>query len=309
MTTLFKLKKATKSGECHAMRCVLIPYDRDARENILLLPTMRNEWGVGPGSDNVELCVKHVNIALTYAQRLADGAEIPPEQTAIVVSEQEAEGAKVVGWTERKAVGTWLSRVHEVVQEFESSQAEGAEVLAMAADYDVRTQADLVEVGAWTQDAKSRLKEISEKEKEITGPLATALSRIRDLCRPAKQVWVDAEAVLRAHLVAAKLREEENNRAAVAEAASAHAAGSDATGALSKMTTSTDLAGVSLRLKWKAVVENVMLLPEEYVVRIPNEKKLKEYCAAAVIEPQPIPGVRFEREVVSRVQTPKAIVL
>jgi len=311
MSKIFNLKSSTKPDECHAVRCKEEVFVRSrveclsedgqngSGEEVLIASILQPVWGV----DSVELCVRHMNIASTYV-RSESSKGIPEEKTDIVVADKSV--AKAIGWSE----GTWLLQVQRVLQKIDEYRAEGEEVMSVATSYEVRTQQDLVDIGAWVQDAKAKLKEIAFQEKEITGPLATALSRIRDLFRPSKQAWVDAEAVLRAHLVAATLREEENNRKATAEAASAHATGGDATEALAKVITTSDIEGISLKVVWKAVVEDASKMPDEYIIRVPNLKMLKEHCSAAGdSEPGPIPGVRFERDVASRVQTPKAVVL
>lgn len=297
MTDLFKLKKKTAQGQCEAMRCT-----DSVRHGEGVVAAAGKHWG---REASVDLCPKHYETAMSYAEKLP-GA--PPDALALY-ADSMAEGAKVVGWTEQSAVGSWLARVHEVVSGLVALTEQGLRIAALAKNLPIESQADLTDVGEYVQEAKAQLKSIVDQEKEISFPVGTALKRIREFCRPARQAWADAEEILRAKLVAAKLREDERNRKAVVAAGQAHVDGGDATTALGMLTHTSDIAGVSLKLKWKAIVEDVALLPDEYVLRIPNEKKLKEYCAAVVedAEPAPIPGVRFERDVVSRIQTVRGV--
>jgi hypothetical protein len=291
---LFKLKKKTAHGQCEAMRCT------ESKDDAV----SGAPWGV---EANVLLCTKHLAMSQDYARKHPEIVPAEPSTALAVYSESMAEGAKIVGWTEQSAVGHWLARVHEVVATLPALTQEGLDVAELVKALTVDSQADLVLVGDWIKEAKAKLKEISADEKEIALPVSTALARIRELCKPAKQAWADAEELLRAQLVAAKLREEERNREVMVEARAAHLTGGDATLALGRLTQTSDIEGVSLKLKWKAVVEDVALMPDEYVVRIPNDKKLKEHCSAAGDEePAPISGVRFERDVASRVQAAKA---
>lgn len=299
---LFLLKKVSKQGQCKAMRCT----ERHLPDQVVTSTL----WGLGPGV--VQLCVKHSAIAEDWAAKngFSGQPSVASEpSTEIVVALQEtAEGGRLVGFSEPDKVSGWLLRVYEIVQELAQQEKDGKAVVEVCKTVSVEGHADLAQVSICAQEIKAQLKVVLALEKEATAPLATALSRIRDLCRPAKQVWADAEHLLRAHLEAAALRQEARNRAAQAEVAVLVAQGADPTAAIAKMTHITDLQGVSLRLRWRAVVKDVMLLPEAYVVRLPYEKKLKEHCATAqgAEPPSPIPGVEFVRDVDSRIQAAKA---
>jgi hypothetical protein len=214
-------------------------------------------------------------------------------------------GAEHVGMGNVDGVLAWLASVKKAVESIEDSHTDAQAVLELAETVSIKTHDDMMLVAEWTQESAKSLKALEKSEKEVSSPISTALSRIRGAFRPTKQLWVDAQAILRAQLAAARLREDENNRRVMEEVASAHAVGDDRAD-LSGLTVSTDLDGVSMKVLWKAVVDDVMLLPLEYVIRIPDVKKLKEYCAAAEAEgaePEPIAGVRFERDVAMRVQS------
>lgn len=292
------LKKTAAVGQCAAMRCT------DKGEE---LPG--DLWGASV----VVLCARHLGMALEYAERNPEAVpgEAIKRQTEIAfpesssLTEQHALGAKHVGMGNVDGVLGWLTAVKSAVDGIGVNNAEAQSVLDLAKAFEINTHDDMVLVAEWTQESAKSLKELERSEKEISSPISTALSRIRSIFRPTKQLWVDAQVLLRAQLAAARLREEDNNRRVMEEAASAHAAGDDRAD-LSGLTVSTDLEGVSMKVLWKAVVDDVMLLPLEYVIRIPDAKKLKEYCAAAEAagaEPEPIAGVRFERDVAMRVQS------
>jgi hypothetical protein len=183
---------------------------------------------------------------------------------------------------------------------------EAEDALALAQGYSIETQTDLEDVGAWAQEAKAQVKAISAQEKEITEPLGTALSRLRDIFKPAKRTWASVEDTLRASLVAAKTREVERNKQLMMEAADAHANGEDASEVLARVTSTAGISGVSMTLRWVAILVDANLLPDAYIVRVPNVKALKDHCTAAGgDEPGPIPGVRFELDVASRIQAAK----
>jgi hypothetical protein len=280
---LFKLKKATKHGQCEAMRCV----DEPTPEAVF-----GALWGLTSG---VSLCVKHYEMARSYAvqsDRQLPFKEADSASTAIVPVSEE-----IVGFRSGGLQG-WLVRVHEVLQALGASATEAKSVVEVAKSLTVEDQASLSDVAEWATAVKAKLKDVVALEKEITAPLATAIARLRELVKPAKQGWTDAEHLLRAHLEAAALRQAEHNRALAVEVQSEETVG--------KLLHTSDLSGVSLKLRWQAVVEDVSKLPDEFVTRIPNLKKLKEHCAAAgENEPEPIPGVRFERAVDSRIQAAK----
>lgn len=284
---LFQLKKTLKEGQCQAMRCSEPHLEEGVAGQL---------WGL---SGTVKLCVKHKAMSEDYAQKNPDGIEV-------VTSEgNQIEGAQYAGFSNLKAVASWLGKLYEFVQSLAEEERDGKEALEVVKSLTTNTQEELQQVSGFSQDVQLKLKELAGKEKEITVPISTALARIRELIQPAKQVWVDVGAILRAHLEAAALKEEQRNKAAQAEANKLAAAGEDPTAALAQTTNTSDLAGVSLKIKWVAKVVNVSLMPEAFIVRVPNQKKLKEHCEAAEGEPEPIPGVEFERDVASRIQASK----
>jgi len=303
------LKKTTTPGQCEAMRCTELG-----------APLPGDLWG----RDNVRLCARHSAMALDYAEKHPEhvaetGGELPAQlalgigEATVSVSpapsstayKRAGVGAQHVGLGSVESVLVWLAAVKSAVESIEGNTKEAADVMALATQFEIRTHDDMMHVAEWVHESNKSLKELERVEKEVSSPISTALTRLRGIFRPTKQLWTDAQALLRAQLAAARLREDENNRKVMEDAASAHAAGDDRAD-LSGLTVSTDLDGVSMKLLWKAVVEDAMLLPLEYVIRVPDVKKLKEYCGAAEAagtEPAPIAGVRFERDVAMRVQS------
>lgn len=300
---LFQLKKTIKTGQCEAMRC----QDDVSGEVTSML------WGESVGElRRVKLCQRHHAMAVSWADKqgvpLGEDerpAEVLGPDHPLMLQIRENEGAKLVGFSEENGAKKWLARVYEIVQELQESFTDGKEVVEIIKGLAVNTHEDLEQIATFAKDVKAQVKLVVELEKEATGPLATALARLRDAIKPTKTIWADAEKLLRAHLEAAALRQEERNKKAQEEATALAAAGDDPTGALASMTHVSDLDGISLKIRWKAVVRDAKLMPDEYVIRIPNEKKLKEYCAGFEGEPDPMPGVEFERDVDSRIQATK----
>ena len=115
--------------------------------------------------------------------------------------------------------------------------------------------------------------------------------------------WLYAETELRGKLAKAALLEHDRNQQLMQEAARTHAEGGDVTPVMGQLTTSTDLDGVSIKIVWKATIQDVTLMPDEYVIRLPDNKKLKEYAASFEgAEPTAVPGVIFERDATTRVR-------
>ncbi len=297
---LFRLKKSQTAGVCAAMRCQAPGFE---------LPG--DLWGV----PTVCLCDRHTAMAVAYSEANPDHVvEVVAEPMdakqveALAVAEAADLGAKAVGLSQLATVGTWLTRVYEVLSQMEAQHQEGAEVEKEAKAMEVETHDQMVVVNTLLrQDVIPRAAALEALEKEITQPLATALARIKELTKPAKTVWANVETLLRTHLITAKLLEDTRNTQAVKDAAAAEARGEDASEALSKITTTNDLDGTSMKIVWTAKVVDVLKMPLEYVTRIPNNKKLKEHCdkVAENHEPEPIEGVVFEREVRQRVTSVK----
>lgn len=281
MTTasLFKLKKKTALGQCEAMRC------EDASSQL-------------PGDlwvrQNVSLCPRHAAMAIDFAEKNPDYS--PVEQLEPVVI-PKVDGVMIPP--------SWLGRVLVVIEEIRGSEKQADEILDLLKQgLVINSQALMEEVADWVRDVKTRRDEIESKEKEVTTPLTTVIRRIRDLVSPAKRKWAEAELALRKALTDAVLVEEQRNKQLAVAAAKAHAEGGDATEAVSKMTTSTDLSGVSFKIVWRPVVKDVKLLPAEYTIVLPNEKMLKEYAASfGGEEPTALPGVVFERDAPPRVMS------
>jgi len=293
MTTLFKLRKSPRPPQCDATRC-----DEEGANNLT------GEMWRRP---TVRLCARHTSMVLAFQDKhpdyVPDGEEQTPEPLPTSVTALVPAGITLANQT---VLGAWVERVRGIAAELPGLLAEGTSVLEYAKEYVIGTHAELVEASAFLLEVKSTNNAIASKKKEITAPLSGALAKVRELLKPAEQVWVDAEAILRAKTEAAALHEAERNRLAMQAASEAHAGGQDVSGALARLTTSSDLEGVTFKVFWKAIVEDVSLLPNEFVVRIPNQLKLKEHCAkAGDSEPEPIAGVRFEKDATSRVQSKK----
>jgi hypothetical protein len=240
----------------------------------------------------VALCAKHAALAYQYSEYLATR---PQQADLAVVPPAEIEGVQVPP--------TWLERAKEVITWIQSLQWQAEAVAAAAEGHVIENQTEMEIVSEELRKTKGTRNQIKQYEDEITLPLKQVLKRIAELTAPTKKAMERAEGLLRGILSAAAVAEAKRNQELAAQAAQAHVAGQDATVATGQMTTSTDLEGVSVKIVWSPVVQDVSKLPEQYVERRPNLSKLKEYAASFEgREPDPLPGVSFVQDAPLRVR-------
>jgi len=182
----------------------------------------------------------------------------------------------------------------------ESKLAKAREVLDTFKGWIPKTQEELETVATVLCGVKAQRNELEALEQAERKPLNALLAESSARFKPVKTLWADAEVMLKSKIAAARLLEDERNRKALVAAADAHAAG-DAQGvvdALAQGTNVRDIPGISTSKQWTYIIEDESLLPEEFWLRIPNEKLLKEHCAHTKDrEPTPVPGVRFVPDV------------
>jgi hypothetical protein len=272
--TLFKLKKSVK-GACQAARC------RDAH----VLEISGELWRVGLA----KLCEKHAAEALVFAEARPDYA---PPQT-VFSPEEKAD----------------LMHLRAVAEEIKLVAREGDDVLGIARNFEIETQADLVRVNDWLHGVAEKRKEIAEKEKFCTEPFTLGLSRLRALFRPAKQYWADAEIVLRRKISLARTGEAERNEAAMQKAAEAAASGDSegAVAALAEIAHVSELEGTGIVDFWEFEVVDVNKMPPEYTRLVPDLGLIKMYANRAQkegFEPE-IEGVKFVKGARPVVRTAK----
>jgi hypothetical protein len=278
VTALFNIKKITKPNQCEAMRCT------DAHTDTV-------DGALWSRHTAVWLCSKHLSALLTFVEQ---NPNYDPS-TALVRPAGEPLAGVVIP-------DNWAENAYAVVADIRGSEAEAKEVLGMIKDLRIDGQEDMASVSDFLRDVKTKRNVIETGDKQVTGPLLGIVKRIRELIAPARQAWTDAESLLREKLSKAAVEESQRNQRLVEEAAEAHAQGQAVGEHLNRMTTATDLKGVGVKVVWVAVVDDLSALPEEYVVRQPDLKKLKEYAAGFEgKEPTPIPGVRFVQDAALRV--------
>lgn len=253
---LFNLTKSAKDG-CEANRC-------KATEDLAELPG--ELWG----RTQVKLCPRHADEAIAFAKANPD---YKPDTPVAAAAEPDP------------SLDAELERVRK--------EAEVA--LEKLEDWEVRTQDDLVEVNEWLRITKAKRNWLEGREKRITKPIQVSLSEVRALFAPAKTHWANVEVILKAKIAQAKLREEQQNREALAAAADAHATG-DTPGtqtALAHVTTVGDLKGTTTVGKWKYEVVDASQLPRAYLKV--DDAALRAHCAKFTSDqqPTPIPGVKF----------------
>lgn len=275
--TLFNIKKTTKPAQCEAMRCTSA--------------TAQTVPGDLWGKSHVGLCDKHIELAIQFADA---NPGYKPSAAPLVKESDYLAGIDIPE--------NWAENAYTVVSAIRDSEVEAKEVVKLVAELSVQSHEELASVSDFLRDVKTKRNDIEAGDKSVTGPLTAILKRVRALMAPAKQAWMDAESLLRQKLSDAAVAEAQRNQQLVHEAAEAHAQGQSTAEHLERMTTATDLQGVSVRLVWVVVVDDLSQLPAEYILCQPDLKKLKEYAASFDGEPPaPLPGVRFVQQAPLRV--------
>lgn len=145
---------------------------------------------------------------------------------------------------------------------------------------------------------KKHLKSIEARRKEVTDPLNKALTAIRSWFKPAEETLEQTEAFLKKEIASYSLRLQKANEEAAREAALA-AQRNDFDGAHTAhmaMQTLPSAKGITVTERWEHVVEDVSLVPREFLTV--DHSAVKIYLKNAVQageEPAPIPGIRFEK--------------
>lgn len=279
---LFNLKKTTKPGQCEAMRCT------DAHTDTVDGYLWSRRIPVG-------LCDKHLSALLTFVEQNPNYDPSAAPSTALARPAGEPLAGVVIP-------DNWAENAYAVVADIRGSEAEAKEVLGMIKELRIDGQDDMASVSDFLRDVKTKRNAIETGDKQVTGPLVAIVKRIRDLIAPAKKSWTEAESLLREKLSKAAVEESQRNQRLLDEAAEAHTHGLGVGEHLEQMTTVTDFEGVSVKLVWVVVVDDLSALPDDYVIRQPDLKKLKAYAAGFEgKEPDPLPGVRFVQDAPLRV--------
>lgn len=267
------IKLKTPSGECEAKRC-----------NRPSAATVPGEcWDLD--GKRVALCERHVQEASQeFSLDEIEGAVIPLTVASVAVARVE------------DATAALEANTQDELRE-ETAEAKGAleEVKAL----EIQTQDDLDFAAETLAEVKGRSKRLKERLDLITKPMNEALKSARALFKPAMDYYGEIESELKKRISEHALRQEEANRQAMLAASAAHEAGdSEGTAeALASVTTLGEVSGLSTRQTWDFIVEDVSLLPREFL--IPNEKLLGAHARSAKGHaPTPIPGVRFVPKVV-----------
>jgi hypothetical protein len=284
MTTaiLFNLKKRTTDKTCcEANRCMERMHDT----------VLGDLWA----REEVALCAKHIAQAATFADQNPDYSPVVGTPALMALMKAPVDGVLLPP--------TWGERVTAIIAQVVGDQAVAELMLKEAERLSIESHADMEKAADLVRDVKTMRDDIETWEKEVTRPVNAVAKRIRELLAPAKLLWTYAETELRGKLAKAALLEHDRNQKLMQEAARTHAEGGDVTPVMEQLTTSTDLDGVSIKIIWKATIQDVTLMPDEYVIRLPDNKKLKEYAASFEgAEPTAVPGVLFERDAPTRVQ-------
>lgn len=262
---LFNIVAKPTEGKCEARRCKEASTE-ERGENVTRL------WE----RKLVKLCDKHSREAAEYAISHPDYTYTPPEKPPKATDSSTALSVELQGHAD-----------------------EAQEIKKTLAEYEVRTQEDLNNLGDWLKEVKERRNWLETREKEITGPINLSIQKTRELFKPAKEFWANAEVILKQKIKIATLKEEDKNRVALQTAAEAHEAGDTeaAATAISQVTTVGDIPGISTRGKWAFTIIDAEQVPREFLVV--DMGLIRRHCEkyTADQEPDPIPGVKFTSDV------------
>jgi hypothetical protein len=177
----------------------------------------------------------------------------------------------------------------------EAEAEASAEVLAGLRAYPCETPDDEAALADILHSVKARAKEVEEMRTTITGPLNAAKRAVDGLFKPALSAMAEAEAIIKSKLAGAHERREAANRARLEAAAASARAGDTMAASRSLAEVSTAKPeGVSFRCTWTHVVEDVALVPREWLTV--DGSKVKIHLAKfndGHREPEPVPGLRF----------------
>lgn len=149
---LFNLSKTDKKEKCRARRC--------KEDHTGEVPG--DLWGI----EKVNLCDRHLNEAITFADKNPDYT--PPDP--------------LPGPTTEVTDKT-------LADELKAQAAEGEEVRALLEDYKVNTQQDVESATEILQDARQHCEWLETREKEITG-------KIREMFRGPRLLWAEVAKTL-----------------------------------------------------------------------------------------------------------------
>lgn len=145
-----------------------------------------------------------------------------------------------------------------------------------------------------------RKDELSTQEKSATGPISVALKEIRSWFAPMLLLLSECEAELKQKIGYYIASEKAEREALMRQAQQAQQQGNQralvqALNAAAKPVEAPK--GTSVREVWRAVIFRPELVPYQYLC--PDEAKIKAHAKATPADrtPEPIPGVRFEKEI------------
>lgn len=159
----------------------------------------------------------------------------------------------------------------------------------------IESAADNEIAAEFLRDVKARHKALETQRKTITKPLNAATKAVNDLFRAPRSMLEQAEQILKGK-IAGYLEAQEQANVEALEAAAEASTPDEAATALATIEQADAPAGVSVRHKYRAIVFNPGIVPDQF--RMPDEAAIQNFTDAAVKlngKPTPIPGVRFEK--------------
>lgn len=175
---------------------------------------------------------------------------------------------------------------------------ESQAILAQTMHGRVNTDADYANAGQYLLYVKQRKDALKQTVDFFVKPLEEQIKRIKAFFAPASTALDEADRQIRAEMnrfQAALAQQRAAFREEAAKAAGGGDVGAFAASMLAAQQPSPQVQGVSTTTVYKYEVLDVDQLPDEFVVKQPNKKKLLELARASKGTAQ-VPGVRFWQE-------------
>lgn len=153
----------------------------------------------------------------------------------------------------------------------------------------LRALEDEREIAEFLTCIKSEAKELEDKRTSITKPLHQAKTAVDALFRPAKQFYLEAEAILKSKLAEIQAQREALRLQAINDSARGEHT------ALTNMAAAEKIEGISYRYGWEYDIENLDEVPREWLTLDHSKVKiyLRKFTNSDVVPP--VPGLNFNR--------------
>ncbi len=268
---------ATNRDTCAARRCSGRPFAE----------VLSDCWDVDSGNF-VQLCERHT----AHAKEVYQLGDVAGSVRSLVV-EPEAPETESTGeeWNSLHGFPASTGAVDVATAiEVRVEQTEALEAGDLMGAFKIQTQEDLTFAADALAHAKGRYKELKAKQDVILAPMKEATKEVKALFKPSLDSYAEIERTLKALILEAKAREDEDRQLALNLAADG-----DASGAVDKIRHTSNVPGLSTRKRMVITVTDPSAVPSSFMM--PDLAKIKSYFAddAARVE-EGLPGVKAEWE-------------